>query len=159
MINIGKLTRNSVCSLDPEVFTWFSSHLDLNLVDLLDMSMLQIKGFLPESKEGKRPLPLLAATAEHGKFVVIVFLLLGVHGVAYLNPKVKEPTDYLLTDLVPNGKLLLNQCCLLPAWTGSCLQGPRMLWVWDTLCWVAAASTQLTKSIELASRPSKQTKS
>lgn len=149
-----KLSRNYESSLDPEVFVWFSSQTDLNLVDLIDMSMLQIKGFLPESKDRKKPIPLLAATVEHGKYVAIIFLLLDVFGVAYLNPKIKEPTDYLLSELVPKGRRVGDQATRPCVWTGSRRPRPQKPSGWAIWCSGAVASTPRTALSAPVSPPS-----
>lgn len=103
----AKCPKNMESSLDPDVFVWFSSQSDLNLVDLVDMSMLRIRGFLPQSKNLEKSVPFLAATADHAKYIIVIFSLMNNLAVAYQNPRITEPTDYLMVDLAPDSRLNL----------------------------------------------------
>lgn len=87
---------------------WFSGTSSICIVNMTDLSFVEIKDFLPHLDEYNYAVATRCASKNRGKTLFVVFLLQGECNVAYFD-KDREPDIHILGDIFPGCKEVIYQ--------------------------------------------------
>lgn len=68
---------------------------------------MEIKNFLPNPGLGHEPIPIRAAMTDSHETIVVLFEINHKQGIACLTTSHKEPTDFLVQDILPQSSFCL----------------------------------------------------
>lgn len=97
--------RNPHFSGETDRFVWFNGTTSITVVEMADMKMREIKGFLPTLAPGKEPCPFRVLMKDQGTTIVVTFILELSMAIAYMNRNMKEPEIEIMSLILPNCKL------------------------------------------------------